>query len=70
MKMEEKLKAYCEKEYEQCLQRNSDVEKAIDRCYGAVMFCINNCFPSFNKELGNWWDNEMLPLLRKMEFGA
>lgn len=65
--MEEKLKAYCEKEYKQCWQWNGNVEKAIDRCYGAVMFCINNCFPSFNEELGDWWDDEMLLKFRKLQ---
>lgn len=65
--MEEKLKAYCEKEYKQCWQWGGDIEKATDRCYGAVMFCINNCFPSFNEELGNWWDNEMLPKFRELQ---
>ena len=67
MKMEEKLKAYCEKEYAQCWQWGGDVEKATDRCYGAMMFCINNCFPAFNYELGDWWDNEMLPKFRKLQ---
>lgn len=65
--MEEKLKAYCEKEYEQCWEWDENVEKAIDRCYGAVMFCITNCFPSFNEELGDWWNDEMLPKFRKLQ---
>ena len=52
--MEKKLKAYCEKEYKQCWQWNGNVEKAIDRCYGAMMFCINNCFDDYNEKLAKW----------------
>jgi hypothetical protein len=65
--MLEKLKAYCEKEYKQCLQWGGDAEKATDRCYGAVMFCMNNCFDDFNEELGKWWDDEMLPKFRELQ---
>lgn len=65
--MEEKLKAFCEMEYNEVAKWGGSVEKAIDRCYGATMFCTNNCFPSHNYDLGNWWDTEMLPKFRKLQ---
>ena len=65
--MEEKLKIYCEKEYKQCWQWDGNVGKAIDRCYGAMIFCINNCFDDYNENLAKWWDDEMLPKFRELE---
>lgn len=64
--MEEKIKAYCEWEYENCLWRGYSVEKAIDRCFGAVTFCINFCFPTYNKKLADWWSDEMLPQFKNI----
>lgn len=67
MTIEFKLKSYCMNEYYNLYHHGGSVEKAIDRCYGAVMFAINNCFDDFNDDLGRWWDNEMLPRFRELE---
>jgi hypothetical protein len=40
--------------------RNIAIENAIHRCYGIIMFAINNCFEDYNDELAKWWDDEML----------
>lgn len=66
-KMNVKLKRYCMTEYYTIYYHGGSIEKAIDRCYGAVMFCINNCFDDYNEELGKWWDDEMLPKFRELE---
>lgn len=68
--MERALKEYCEREYQLCKRckiNASLIEKAIDRCFGAVLFCINNCFITYNEELGNWWTEEMLPKFEKLK---
>ena len=67
--MEKDIKKWIEREYINTKIYGDDLSTrhAIDRCYGAVMFCINNCFPSFNEELARWWENEMLPKFRKLE---
>ena len=65
--MERKLKNFCRQEYSNCKNWGGNVEKAIDRCYGAMMFAINNCFDDFNEDLGKWWDDEMLPKFRELE---
>lgn len=48
----------------------ASVEKMVDRCYGAVMYSSYLLSSNDDSEIADWWDNEMLPLLRKMEFGA
>jgi hypothetical protein len=63
--IEEKVKAYCEWEYTNCLRYDSSIKEALDRCYGAVMFCINFYSPTYNKELADWWEDEMFPKFRK-----
>ena len=65
--MERALKNFCKEQLSGCKNHGGNVEKAIDRCYGAMMFCINNCFDDYNEELGKWWDDEMLPKFRKLQ---
>ena len=65
--MREKIKAYCEDEFRTCLIHHSNVEKAVDRCYGAVMFFINYMTPEFDEEIAKWWDDEMHPKFRELE---
>ncbi len=65
--MENKIKNFCENAYNDCVKYDASVNAAIDRCYGAVMFCINNCFDDYNNEIANWWDNEMLPKFRELK---
>ena len=65
--MERALKNYCKEQFANCKNHNANVEKAIDRCYGALMFCINNCFDDYNKNLAKWWDDEMLPKFRELK---
>lgn len=65
--MERALKNFCKEQFNDCKNHGGSVEKAIDRCYGAMMFCINNCFPDYNDNLGKWWDDTMLPKFRELQ---
>ena len=66
--MENKVKAWIEYEYK-CAKEyeGQSVANAIHRCYGVLMFAINNLFEDYNEELGKWWDDEMLPKFIKLE---
>ena len=68
--MENKVKSYIEKEYElskkYCKSADS-VRCAINRCYGIIMFALNELFDDPNYNLNNWWDDKMLPKFRKLE---
>ena len=67
--MKNKVKAWIESEYEYAKTRGNDsyARHAIDRCYGIIMFAINELFDDYNDELGKWWDDEMLPKFRELE---
>ena len=66
--MENKVKEWIKKEYDFVKDCNKySVEKATDRCYGVLMFAINSLFDEYNEELGQWWDDEMLPKFRELE---
>ena len=77
--MENKVKSYIETEYRNVVRTvNSDsllakkygkdiVKTSIHRCYGVIMFAINDLFEDYNKELAEWWDDEMLPRFRELE---
>lgn len=65
--MGEKLKEYCEYELENVEKRGYNPHEAVTRCYGALMFILNYAGNAFDDELGNWWDDEMLPRFREFE---
>lgn len=56
-----KVKEYCEYELDYT-RRHGNVNLALTRCYGAVMFVGN--LDGFDEELGKWWDDVMLPRFR------
>lgn len=70
----ENLKKYVESEINMYNTRGkthgANIEKMVDRCYGAVMYSSYLLSSESYEVVGKWWDDEMLPLLRKMEFGA
>lgn len=69
--MENKVKTWIEYEYK-CVKTSMStnhpysVVNAIHRCYGVLMFSINNLFDDYNEELAKWWDDEMLPKFREL----
>lgn len=67
--MEDKVKAWIKNEYKNQLRwgDNCSASRAVDRCYGVIMFAINNLFTEFNEELSKWWEDEMLPKFRDLE---
>lgn len=69
--MIEKLKAYCERELHWYSTTTANIifdpHDLTTRCYGALMFVLSELDVYDTKELGLWWDDEMLPKLRKFE---
>lgn len=65
--MEEKVKQWIETEYEYAIKHKGSISKAIDRCYGVLLFAINELFDGYNANLANWWGNEMFPKFRQAE---
>lgn len=63
--MEEKVKAYCEKEYEMALKWGYNPHEALTRAYGAIMFVIN--YDKYNEDLVKWWEDVMLPKFHSKE---
>ena len=63
--LKKEIKQYCEYEYSRLLY-NSNIEKAIDRCYGAVMFVLNFT-ERYDDSIAKWWDDEMLPKFRELQ---
>jgi hypothetical protein len=66
-KMFEKIKKYCEHEIMCVEQFGYNPHEAVTRCYGAVMFLLSSFEVEDLKNLGEWWDNEMLPKFRKLQ---
>lgn len=66
--MEKKIKAYCEKEYENVLKWGYNPHEAMTRAYGAIMFVIN--YHDYDEDLAKWWEDVMLPKFRELEMGC
>ena len=65
--MVKKLKKYVEHEV-WCVERlGYNPHEAVTRCYGAVMFLLSSYPEEELEDIGNWWDDEMLPKFRKLE---
>lgn len=62
--MKEKFRAYCEYEIDNVTKRGYNANEAATRCYGAVMFLLNQY--SWDDELSKMWDDEIHPLFRKL----
>lgn len=61
--MKEKMMTWCEAELNTVL-RGGSAEKACDRCYGIMMFVVNELVgydTPEGKEILDWWDNDMHP---------
>ena len=75
--MEDKVKKYIKEEYADTkmllsrpifvVSKSELIHESITRCYGVLMFAINNLFEDYNDELGKWWDDEMLPKFRELK---
>ncbi len=65
--MYEKARKFCYREFKMCRLFGCDVEQAITRCYGVIMFVLSIESDRIkNNELSMWWDDEMLPYFRKL----
>lgn len=66
--MEEKVKQWIEREYKDVRLHHGNVPMVINRCYGVLMFVINELFDEYNEQLARWWDNKMLPKFRAIDY--
>ena len=62
--MKEKFRAYCEYEIDNVTKREYNANDAATRCYGAVMFLLNQY--GWDDELSKMWDNEIHPKFREL----
>ena len=65
--MKDKVKKYCEWEYMNASKRGYNPHEATTRCHGALMFVLNFTENTYDKDLADWWDDEMLPRFRELE---
>lgn len=66
--MEEKVKQWIKKEYKDVRLYHGNVSIVRNRCYGVLMFAINELFDEYNEQLVRWWDREMLPKFNAIDY--
>lgn len=60
--IEQKVKEFCETELNNArkfAKNASEVEDFRGIAFGALHFACNNLFPTYNKELADWWENDI-----------
>lgn len=64
--IETKVKIYVLTELTNAQNYPKDAFGARQRAYGVVFFASNNLFSEYNKELANWWDDDILPMFNSI----
>lgn len=57
-----KVKEFVLDELRQAMDYPNDALNSRGIAFGAVFFATNNLYTEYNKELADWWDNDILPL--------
>jgi len=65
----EKVKAWCEEEYANCVKYGMNPASAMTRAYGALMCALNKILPEWDDELATWWNDEMHPKFEELKRG-
>lgn len=67
--IENKVKEFCESEYEEAEKYCGSKESILNKramSYGVVHFATNYLSPQFNNRLSNWWNDEMWHKYQKL----
>ena len=57
-----KVKDFVLEELRQAMDYPNDALTNRNIAFGAVFFSTNNLYAEYNKELADWWENDILPL--------
>lgn len=66
--MENKIKNWIERELNFAIYNETvDCNATFTKCYGVIMFAINEMFDEYNENLVAWWDNEIYPKFKALQ---
>lgn len=67
--LEQKIKNWVENEFKFAISCKGITRESLISykgiCFGAIFFTANVLFPTYNENLANWWENEMMPKFDK-----
>ena len=70
LKLEDKIKSYVLRTLEDAKKNKDYALSGRNQAYGVVFFSCNDLFDTYNKDLADWWDKEILPQFDKIIRGC
>ena len=70
MKLENKIKSYVFRTLEDAKKNKDYALNGRNQAYGVIFFSCNDLFDTYNEELADWWDEEILPQFNEIIRGC
>ena len=61
IKLENKIKSFALRTLEDAKRNKEYALSGRNQAYGVVFFSCNDLFDTYNQDLADWWDKEILP---------
>lgn len=61
LKLENKIKNFVSETLEEAKKDKDYAFGSRNQAYGVIFFSCNNLFDTYNQDLADWWDKEILP---------
>lgn len=70
IKLENRIKSFVSETLEEAKKDKNYAFGSRNQAYGVIFFSCNNLFDTYNEELADWWDEEILPQFNEIIRGA
>lgn len=66
LQLENKIKSFVLRTLEDVKKNKNYALNGRNQAYGVVFFSCNDLFDTYNQDLADWWDKEILPLFNEI----
>lgn len=66
LQLENKIKSFVLRTLEDVKKNKNYALNGRNQAYGVVFFSCNDLFDTYNQDLADWWDKEVLPLFNEI----
>ena len=70
IKLENKIKSFVFRTLEDAKKNEEYALSGRNQAYGVIFFSCNYLFDTYNKDLADWWDKEILPQFNEIIRGC
>ena len=66
LQLENKIKSFVLRTLEDVKKNKNYALNGRNQAYGVVFFSCNDLFDTYNQDVADWWDKEVLPLFNEI----